>query len=75
MSINGVIKEATKLVERIQEVEQESKGIDSSKEVSRPDERSADISPERIERMKKAFRPTWLHDQINSNGKGPGKKE
>jgi hypothetical protein len=65
------------LVEKTQEIEKESKEIVSLKEMSRPEERSADVSPERIERMKRAFRPTWLHDQINSNGngKGNGKKE
>jgi len=65
------------LSERTQEIETEAKEIDSVKEVSRPEERTADVSPARIERMKKAFRPTWLHDQINStgNGNGKGKKE
>jgi hypothetical protein len=75
IEINGVIKEATRLTERTQELETETKEIDSIKEVSRPEEKTADVSPARIERMKKAFRPTWLHDQINSNGNGKGKKE
>jgi hypothetical protein len=69
----ALFKEATRLVERTQEVEKESAEMSSQKETSRPDERTADISPERIERMKKAFRPTWLHEQINSNGNGNGK--
>ena len=47
----------------------------------KPDEKSEvktpEISPERIERMKRAFKPTWLHEQINAGEKtsgGNGKK-
>ena len=41
----------------------------------KPEERPNDVPQERIERMKRAFRPTWLQDQINSNGKSSdGKK-
>jgi hypothetical protein len=38
----------------------------------RPEVKTPEISHERIERMKRAFKPTWLHDQINSVGKSPG---
>jgi hypothetical protein len=37
-------------------------------------ERLPEISPERIQRMKRAFKPTWLQEQINSAVKN-GKKE
>jgi hypothetical protein len=63
------------LVEKTQEVEKESKELVSQKEDDKPEVRTPDISPERIERMKKAFRPTWLYEQINSNGKAPNKKD
>jgi hypothetical protein len=63
------------LVERTQEVEKEPKELATQKEEDRPEVRGTDISPERIERMKRAFRPTWLHEQINSNGKSTGKKD
>jgi hypothetical protein len=75
--IDGTMKEATRLVEKTQEIEKESKEISSHKDESRQDDQGPEVSHERIERMKKAFRPTWLHDQINSNGngKGPVKKD
>lgn len=38
-------------------------------------EKTPDVSPERIERMKKAFRPTWLQEQLNPNGKSNNKKD
>jgi hypothetical protein len=61
------------LVEKTQEVEKEIKEIASQQvEENHPEERISEVSHERIERMKKAFRPTWLHDQINSNGNGNG---
>ncbi len=34
--------------------------------------KTPEISSARIERMKRAFKPTWLYDQINSVGKNPG---
>jgi hypothetical protein len=40
----------------------------------KPVERMPEISPERIQRMKRAFKPTWLQEQINSAVKN-GKKE
>jgi hypothetical protein len=62
------------LVEKTQEIEKEIKEIASQRtDESRSEEKSPEVSHERIERMKKAFRPTWLHDQINSNGNGNGK--
>jgi hypothetical protein len=69
------IKEATRLVERTQEVEKESKELVSQKEDDKPEAKTPDVSPERIERMKRAFRPTWLYEQINSNGKNHSKKD
>ncbi len=52
------------------QVEKEKEELISQKtEEEKPVEKTADVSPERIERMKKAFRPTWIQDQINSSGK------
>lgn len=46
------------------------------KDDPKTEDKAAEISPERIERMKKAFRPTWLQEQINSVSKGSnGKKD
>jgi hypothetical protein len=44
-------------------------------ENDKPEERGREVSPERIQRMKRAFRPTWLYEQINSPAKNSGKKE
>jgi hypothetical protein len=52
--------------------------VTSLREEIKHEDKSPEISPERIERMKRAFRPTWLQDQINSIGNGKssnGKKE
>jgi hypothetical protein len=57
------------------ELEKEKEEMVSQKTEAKPEERMADISPARIERMKKAFRPTWIQDQINSPGKIPGNKK
>lgn len=38
----------------------------------KPEPKTPEVSPERIERMKRAFKPTWLHEQINSESKSPG---
>ncbi|OGC92533.1 MAG: hypothetical protein A2W25_07510 [candidate division Zixibacteria bacterium RBG_16_53_22] len=38
----------------------------------RPEVKTPDVSPERIRRMKRAFKPTWLHEQIDSEAKNPG---
>ena len=32
------------------------------------------VTKERIERLKKAFRPSWLLDQINALDRNPSKK-
>ena len=75
MKIDESNEEATKLVEKTQEIVEEVKEAVSSKDSDRPEPKAIEISPERIERMKKAFRPTWLHDQINSTGKNSSKKD
>jgi hypothetical protein len=62
------------LDEKVQ-IEKEPKELTFTKAEDKPQERTPDISPERIERMKRAFRPTWLQDQINSNGKTPPTKK
>ena len=75
MKIDESNEEATKLVEKTQEIVEEVKEAVSSKDSDRPETKAIEISPERIERMKRAFRPTWLHDQINSTGKTSNKKD
>lgn len=58
------------------QVDKEKKEMIYQKEMKRPEERTAEISPERIRRMKKAFKSTWLQDQINAIGKNqPDKKD
>jgi hypothetical protein len=57
-------------------IEKEVEKMVPQKTEEKSDEKPIDIPVERIQRMKKAFRPTWLQDQINSTGKGSnGKKE
>jgi hypothetical protein len=57
-------------------VQVERKPSDSVTEIQeeKPVDRTPEISPERIQRMKRAFKPTWLQEQINSAVKN-GKKE
>ena len=57
---------------QVQDIAQEKETESSSQ---KPEGRPTEVPPERIERMKRAFRPTWLYDQINSAAKGPNKKE
>ena len=58
------------------QIEKDPKEMVSAKEETKTEEKTPEISPERIERMKRAFRPTWLQDQINGVNKGSnGKKE
>jgi hypothetical protein len=42
------------------------------REEERAEIRTPEVSSARIERMKRAFKPTWLYDQINAVGKNPG---
>ena len=57
-------------------VQVEKSPSDSVTEIQeeKPVEKAPEISPERIQRMKRAFKPTWLQEQINSAVKN-GKKE
>ena len=56
--------------------DKEKEEMISPKTDVRPEVKPNEVPPERIERMKKAFRPTWLQEQINSAGKSSdGKKE
>jgi len=57
------------------EKEKEKDEMIPQKTEEKPEERTADVSPERIERMKKAFRPTWIQEQINSTSKTPSTKK
>jgi hypothetical protein len=50
------------------QVENEPRVSEPEKDEERFVAKKPEISAERIERMKKAFKPTWLHEQINSNG-------
>ena len=59
--------------EKIQ-IEKDPREVVSQVEEEKPVEKAPEISPERIRRMKRAFRPTWLQEQINSAVKN-GKKE
>lgn len=56
------------------QIEKSPQVLDSQVEEEKPVDRGPEISPERIRRMKRAFRPTWLQEQINSAVKN-GKKE
>ncbi len=60
----------------IESKEKETEEMVSPRTDVKPVEKPNEIAPERIERMKKAFRPTWLQEQINSASKSSnGKKE
>lgn len=60
-----------------EEVQLKQKEIDD-KTVSERDDKSPSRSPtvnkERIERLKKAFRPSWLHEMINAPDNGSSGK-
>jgi hypothetical protein len=57
------------------QIEKEPKEQMIQKADDKSQDKTPDISPERIERMKKAFRPTWLQDQLSPNGKSNNKKD
>ena len=73
------LKEALPLAEKVQ-IEKESI-IEEKEEMippktdEKPEEKPIEVPQERIERMKRAFRPTWIQDQINSNGKSSNGKK
>ncbi len=52
-------------------VEDEKSPEENKKNESRP----LNVSRERIERLKRAFRPTWLHDMINGPDKSSNSKK
>jgi hypothetical protein len=60
------------MVEDKIQVEKEPKVQETTQNDDRQEVKTPEISPERIQRMKRAFRPTWLHEQIESEGKGSG---
>lgn len=62
------------MVEKIQVQDMGMEPVAQAQE-AKPEEKSREVSPERIQRMKRAFRPTWLYEQINSTAKNSGKKE
>jgi hypothetical protein len=74
------LKEALPLAEKVQ-IEKETIIIEEKEEMippkteEKPEEKSNEVPQERIERMKRAFRPTWIQDQINSNGKSSNGKK
>lgn len=53
------------------QVEQERKHERANTE-EKQEVKTPEVSTERIQRMKRAFKPTWLHEQINSDSKGHG---
>lgn len=60
------------------QIQLEQKGMQYSSsggEAVERQEKTKEVSKERIERLKKAFRPSWLQDIINTPENGNGKKK
>ncbi len=70
MSYRSELKEAVKLADQVQiDKKGEKNGESLQKMQPKPEEKAGEIDQHRLERMKKAFKPTWLYDQIEGNGK------
>jgi len=70
-----LLKEAIKVPDQVlieNNDQQEVPGAEAEKE---PPKKNAAVTKERIERLKKAFKPSWLFDMINSIDKNPPKNK
>ena len=69
------LKEAVEVADQVQLEHKETEDSSGSAEDVGRQEKTREVSKERIERMKKAFRPSWLHDIIDTPEKGNRKKK
>jgi hypothetical protein len=63
------------VAEDVQIVQKQVEDAKSQEEGKKSESRPHTVSRERIERLKKAFRPTWLHEMINGPDKSSNSKK
>lgn len=63
------------MAEEVQLERQEAEDKKSPERDKKEESRSHAVSRERIERLKRAFRPTWLHEMISGPDKGSNSKK
>lgn len=63
------------MTDQIQLEQNETQDSSGSAEEIKRQEKVREVSKERIERLKKAFRPSWLQDIIDNPEKGNHKKK
>ncbi len=69
------MKEAVEVANQVQLEQKETEYSSGSAEDVEQQEKTREVSKERIERMKRAFRPSWLQDIIDTPDKGNRKKK
>lgn len=69
------MKEAVEVANKVQLKQKKTEYSSGSAEDVEQQEKTREVSKERIERMKKAFRPSWLQDIIDTPDKGNRKKK
>ena len=63
------------MTDQVQLEKKEMQGLSNGDEAVGRQDKTKEVSKERIERLKKAFRPSWLQDIINAPENGNGKKK
>ena len=63
------------MANQVQLEQKETEYSSGSAEDVEQQEKTREVSKERIERMKRAFRPSWLQDIIDTPDKGNRKKK
>lgn len=69
------LKEAVEVAEDVQIEQRQVGDAESPEEGKKSESRPHTVSRERIERLKRAFRPTWLHEMINGPDKTTNSKK
>jgi hypothetical protein len=69
------LKEAVKVTDQVQLEQKETEDLRNGGQAVERHEKTKEVSRERIERLKKAFRPSWLQDIIDAPENGNGKKK
>lgn len=63
------------MAEDVQVEQKQVEGAMRPEEDKKSESRPHTVSRERIERLKRAFKPTWLHEMINGSDKGSNSKK
>jgi hypothetical protein len=63
------------VTQQVQLEKKEAEDTKNPEQNGKDQSRSHSVSRERIERLKRAFRPTWLHEMINGPDKTSNSKK